>query len=321
MYHPTSRVLTVLELLQSRPCISGAELASRLEVDVRTIRRYILKLQEVGIPIEATIGRYGGYRLRAGFKLPPLMFSNEEVFALMLGLLMARGANIDSIASTLEGVTAKIERVLPQTLRQQVQSFQETHVVSPRVAETRVKSRVVEMMSVAVQKQQQVWIRYHSERGEESERVIDPYGMVYYQEHWYMPGYCHLRTDIRIFRLDHILEGRSEEGTFTRPVDFRPLHYVIQSIREIPDSWNIEVVLNTTMEEAQRKVPATLAVLEQQMQGVTLYASIGDLDWMAHFLVGLNIPFFVRHPIELRTALIELADEIRRIAVMTEPRT
>ncbi len=78
MYHPTSRVLTVLELLQSRPSISGPELAARLEMDVRTVRRYITHLQDVGIPVEATIGRHGGYRLRPGFKLPPLILQKRK---------------------------------------------------------------------------------------------------------------------------------------------------------------------------------------------------------------------------------------------------
>src|SRR5204863_9318195 len=87
MYHPTSRVLTVLELLQSRSSISGPELAARLEMDVRTVRRYITHLQDVGIPVEATIGRYGGYRPRPGFKLPPLLFTEDEAAAILMGVL------------------------------------------------------------------------------------------------------------------------------------------------------------------------------------------------------------------------------------------
>src|SRR2546423_15359647 len=83
MYHPTSRVLTVLELIQSRPSITGPELAERLEMDVRTVRRYITHLQDVGIPVEANIGRYGGFRPRPGFKLPPRIFSGEEGTTIM----------------------------------------------------------------------------------------------------------------------------------------------------------------------------------------------------------------------------------------------
>src|ERR687885_628744 len=90
VYHPTTRVLTVLELLQSHQRLSGAELAERLEVDRRTVRRYVTMLQELGIPIEGERGRYGSYRLRPGFKLPPLMFSEDEALALVIGLLTIR---------------------------------------------------------------------------------------------------------------------------------------------------------------------------------------------------------------------------------------
>src|SRR2546427_12586177 len=91
MYHPTTRVLTVLELLQSHRQISGPKLAERLEVDIRSVRRYITMLQDLGIPIETERGRYGTYRLRPGFKLPPLMFTEDEALALTLGLLAPRG--------------------------------------------------------------------------------------------------------------------------------------------------------------------------------------------------------------------------------------
>src|SRR2546428_13226574 len=103
MYHPTSRVLTVLELLQSRPSISGPELAARLEMDVRTVRRYITHLQDIGIPVEATIGRHGGDRLRPGFKMPPLLFSEEGATASMLGLFTRSGVGSGQRTGALEG--------------------------------------------------------------------------------------------------------------------------------------------------------------------------------------------------------------------------
>src|SRR5579885_2936992 len=110
MYHPTSRVLTVLELLQSRPSITGPELAARLEMDVRTVRRYITHLQDVGIPIEANIGRIGGYRLRPGYKLPPLMFTEEEATAIVLGLLASAWLEVGQSPVAIEGALAKVSR-------------------------------------------------------------------------------------------------------------------------------------------------------------------------------------------------------------------
>src|SRR5439155_8534382 len=123
MYHPTSRVLTVLELLQSRPSITGPELAARLEMDVRTVRRYINHLQDVGIPVEANIGRYGGYRLRPGFKLPPLMFTEEEATAVVLGLLGTSWLEIGQSSVAVEGALAKVSRVLPIRARERLKAI------------------------------------------------------------------------------------------------------------------------------------------------------------------------------------------------------
>src|SRR5207244_11434655 len=120
MYHPTSRVLTVLELLQSRPSITGPELAERLEMDVRTVRRYITHLQDVGIPVEANIGRYGGYRLRPGFKLPPLIFTEEEATALMLGLLASTWLASGQSAVAIERAVPNSSRVLPMRAAQRL---------------------------------------------------------------------------------------------------------------------------------------------------------------------------------------------------------
>src|SRR5262245_40433041 len=122
MYHPTTRLRAVLELLQSRGRIGGGELARRLEVDERTVRRYVTMLRDLGIPVEAELGRYGAYRLRPGFKLPPLMFSDEEALAVVLGLLAARRMGLTVDVTATEGALAKIERVLPETLRSQLQA-------------------------------------------------------------------------------------------------------------------------------------------------------------------------------------------------------
>src|SRR5262245_32153029 len=106
MYHPTTRVLTILELLQAHGSMSGAELGARLEVDRRTVRRYITMLQDLGIPIEATRGPEGGYRLRPGFKLPPLMLTNDEALAITLSLMAARRQSIPADPHTIEGALA-----------------------------------------------------------------------------------------------------------------------------------------------------------------------------------------------------------------------
>jgi predicted DNA-binding transcriptional regulator YafY len=110
MYGPTTRALTVLELLQTHRRMSGAELARRLAVDGRTVRRYIVMLEEIGIPIATERGRHGAYTLVAGYKLPPLMFSEDEALALSMGLLAARGLGLTEAATAVESAQAKLER-------------------------------------------------------------------------------------------------------------------------------------------------------------------------------------------------------------------
>src|SRR6266508_249144 len=126
MYHPTTRVLAVLALLQAHGRLSGPELAGRLEVNIRTLRRYIIMLQDLGIPIEAERGRNGAYILSPGFKLPPMMFTNEEALALTVGLISARRLNLADADRAVESALAKLERVLPLELKGRVRALNET---------------------------------------------------------------------------------------------------------------------------------------------------------------------------------------------------
>ena len=192
MYHPTSRVLTVLELLQSRPSITGPELAARLEMDVRTVRRYIMHLQDVGIPVEANIGRYGGYRLRPGFKLPPLMLTEEEATAIMLGLLGTSWLEIGQSSIAVEGALAKVSRVLPLHARERLKAMS-THLFfsSPR-QEARPDISLVLTLSEAIGQQQRIAMDYHSHHDELTHRKVEPYGMVGWNGHWYLVGYLSL---------------------------------------------------------------------------------------------------------------------------------
>lgn len=321
MYHPTTRVLTVLELLQSHQQISGPALAARLEVDVRTVRRYVAMLQDLGIPIDAEVGRHGGYTLRAGFKLPPLMFTEDEALALTLGLLMARRAGLDAAAPAAEGALAKVDRVLPQHLRERVQSLQHTVVLDPHEgppADAAISGALLMTLSLAAQQRRRVHLRYRSRHADESERLIDPYGLVHQGGAWYTVGYCHLRDGLRIFRLDRVLAAELCAQQFDRPDPFDCLEYILGSFASIPDTWAVEVLLQTTAEQARRWVPPALAMFEQTPQGLLLRSWIDDLDHMARFLAGLRCPMTIRRPEELRQALQALAHDLLQTAQRRE---
>src|SRR5581483_11853623 len=178
MYHPTSRVLTVLELIQSRPSITGPELAARLEMDVRTVRRYIAHLQDVGIPVEANIGRYGGYRLRPGFKLPPLIFTEEEATAITLGLLASSWLEIGQSAQAIEGALAKVSRVLPQAARERLQAVSSHLVLFPHHQQARPDASLLIDLSGAIHASQRILLEYRSYHNADTKRKVEPYGLI-----------------------------------------------------------------------------------------------------------------------------------------------
>lgn len=317
MYHPTTRVLTVLELLQAHRQMSGPRLAERLEVDVRSVRRYIMMLQDLGIPIEAERGRYGSYRLLRGFKMPPLMFTEEEALALTLGLLAARRLGLSMTAPAIEGALAKIDRVLPEALRVQVQAVQETLGLAGSFGRRSVsapESSVVLTLSSATQQEKRVHMRYQAGRAQATERDVDSYGLVFHAGIWYAVGYCHLRHDLRTFRLDRVLQVDLLEETFTRPAGFNAVEQLRRSIASRPGNWKVEVLLEMSWEDAERLVPPTVAMVEQVPEGVLLSCFEEDLDWLAYFLVDLRCPLVVREPIELREALRKVAAGVLRLA-------
>ena len=255
VYRPTARVLTVLELLQSHGRMSGAELARRLEVDIRTIRNYVETLIDLGIPVEAERGRYGAYRLRPGYKLPPLIFTEDESFALTLSLLIAREQGLAQTSPAFEGILAKVMRVLPQATRTQVQAVEQSVLFEDYSVRIVPSMLVVAVLSSALQSGRRVRLSYRSPQGKVTERGFDPYGVVSQEGIWYTIGYCHLRQGLRVFRLDRVLQVEPLEETFTRPPTFNTLEYLRNSIARTPGTWQVEVLLEMTWEEAEHQVP------------------------------------------------------------------
>jgi predicted DNA-binding transcriptional regulator YafY len=324
VYHPTTRVLTVLELLQARHRIGGTELAERLEVDKRTIRRYITMLQDLGIPVETERGRYGGYRIRGGHRLPPMMFTDDEALAVVLGLLAARRLGLTASAPDTEGALAKIERVLPDALREQVRAVQGALSLDLTPAESAPTSGTVTLMSRAITQRRPVWMRYTAgyDKGT-TEREFEPYGIVYRAGRWYAVGHCRLRAELRCFRLDRIDDAELRDGVFLRPDEFDPVSFLLDSLAQVPEEWDIEILLQTTLEEARDRIPPALALLEEVEGGVRMRNSVGDLDWLARDLSSLPFAFTVVRPVELRDALARQAELVlanaRRAAAPLEP--
>ncbi|MBO0782722.1 MAG: YafY family transcriptional regulator [Ktedonobacteraceae bacterium] len=314
VYRPTARVLTVLELLQSYGRMTGAELARRLEVDIRTVRQYIQTLVDMGIPVEAQRGRYGAYRLRAGYKLPPLIFTEDEALALTLSLLVAKESGLERAAPSFEGVLAKIERVLPASTRARIQAVEQAVAFEGSTALTAPSGKAVMVLSSAVQSGQRVFLHYRSSQEELTQRAFDPYGIAYHLGLWYTIGYCHLRQEQRLFRLDRIISIEMTSETFPPAVNFPALAEVQRALATVKRQWRIEVWLQTTLPEAQRRMRSTNGTFEEKNGGVLFRVEVADLPWMARLLAGLGIPFVVREPAALRETLRWLAAEIEAAA-------
>ena len=307
MPNPTTRVLAVLELLQTHGLISGAEMARRLEVDPRTLRRYIAMLEELGIPVTAERGRDGGYRLVNGFKLPPMMFSNEEALALALGLRAARGLGLAEAAPAVASARAKLERVMPDKLRRQVRAVDETVALDLSRPHQAGDQAVLATLSAAAQAQQRVHLHYGAPSAPLTERDLDPYGLGYRAGRWYVVGYCHLRQDLRAFRLDRIQRAEPIPASFRRPEDFDILAYLTESIATLPRSHAVEVLLHTDLATARREVFGALGVLEETAAGVLLRGQTDGLLWMARELARLPFRFEILSPDGLREAVREVA--------------
>src|SRR5262245_18281614 len=251
VYRPTARVLTVLELLQSHDRMTGAELARRLEVDVRTVRNYVQTLTDLGIPVEAERGRYGAYHLRAGYKLPPLIFTEDEALALTLSLLVARESDLVAAAPAFAGVLAKVERVLPAATRAHIQAVEQTVAFERGAATAAPSGLAVLVLSSAIQGGRRAVLRYISARGDLTERGFEPYGIAYHGGLWYTIGYCHLRAAQRLFRLDRIERIEMTSETFPQPLNFSALEAVSQALASVPRVWHVEVWLETTFARAE----------------------------------------------------------------------
>jgi predicted DNA-binding transcriptional regulator YafY len=314
VYHPTSRVLTVLELLQAGPSINGPELAARLELDVRTVRRYIAHLQDAGIPIESTVGRHGGYRLRPGFKLPPLLFTEDEATAIILGLLGTSWLDIAQPTASVEGALAKVFRVLPLRARTRLRAMTEHMVFSMPLQEAQPGISVLIALCEAIGQQERIEVEYRSNDNELTRRRVEPYGMVGWNGHWYLVGYCCLRQAPRVFRLDRIQRLEVLDEPFERPPTFDCRAFIAARYGGAAGAWPIEVEFATPLYAVQEKIPASFGQLSATAGGTLFQSHTDDLTSQARYLMSLDLPFVIHHPRELRQALLDLAGQMVQTA-------
>ncbi len=312
MSQPTTRVLAVLEILQSQAQIGGAELAARVGVDRRTLRRYIATLEDMGIPITTEQGRYGGYRIVPGFKLPPMMFTDEEAQALSLGLIAARGLGLADAAPAIESVQGKLDRVLPSAPRRTISALRESVALQTGDARANADAKLLRTLSETAQVRRTASLRYRAADGVLTSRDFDVYGLVFRAGRWYVVGHCHLRAGLRTLRLDRVAHAEATGRPFDRPEGFDASAYLTRALATLPRAIPVEVLLRTDLARARRELLPSVGETEACEEGVLLRGSADELDWYARELMRLPFPFVVRAPERLRQTVAALCEALAR---------
>ncbi|MDQ0757779.1 helix-turn-helix transcriptional regulator [Streptomyces canus] len=324
MSRPTGRVLTLLELLQSGGVRTVAELADRLGVDGRTVRRYVDHLVDLEVPVEAVRGRYGGYRLGPGYRLPPLMLSDDEALAVLLGLAAGRRAGLMTTADTaVETAAAKIRRVLPERVARRLDTVLESLAFTASPGELATPDAgVLLAIADAVRHRRPLSIRYTDRDGRRSERRLHPHGIVAHSGRWYVTGTDAEIDQDRTFRLDRIADARTLPGSFEAPVGPGPAQRVLSGFATAEYRHHVTLRIHGTVEQIRARLPASVASVDEPAAGadpetgrwLRVEIRAEQLDWLPPVLASLDRPFVIERPDELRGLVAAFADRLASYA-------
>jgi predicted DNA-binding transcriptional regulator YafY len=314
MYDPIMRVLTVLEILQAREHVGGAELARRLEVNARTVQRYIARLQDLSIPVESTRGVGGAYRLKPGFRLPPMMFTDEEAFALTLGLRALRHLGLAAFAPATEGAAAKLGRVLPDSLRDSANAVEKVVAIEPGPWVISTSAELLFRLCTAIRTRRAVAFGYEAHDGRSSQREVEPYGIVHMDGRWYLVGRCRQREALRTFRLDRISGVELRDLSFDRPADFDAKAYLQRSMPFVQKGFSIEVWLDLPIGKARSHFALHRVMMDSENGGTVLRCARENLEPFAAMLLTFRCSIVVRQPGALAEAFERLAARAARAA-------
>jgi predicted DNA-binding transcriptional regulator YafY len=307
MASTSERTLRLLSLLQNRSHWSGADLAGRLEVSERTLRRDVDRLRDLGYPVEAQRGVDGGYRLAAGAALPPLVLDDEEAVALVVGLQAATGSGVAGIAEASVRALAKAVQVLPRPLRRRAEALSAvTDLGGWRGEEAGVAVAALTAVAQAARNTERLEFDYLDRLGQPTRRHAEPHRLVVVGRRWYLVAYDLTRHDWRTFRVDRIT-APSPTGKRYPPRQIPggdAAAFVRASIGSRPDpTYEIEVVVQAPAAVVRARIGRWMAVEPLDADACRITASTDDFAWPIMALGSLGVPFRVVDPPELRAAL------------------
>ncbi|RCK68681.1 YafY family transcriptional regulator [Desertihabitans brevis] len=324
MADTTARALRVLELLQSAQQRTVAELADRLGVDERTIRRDMSRLVDLGLPVETLRGRYGGYRLAPGRRVLPLMFSAEEAVAVYLGLVRAQAASGEPEIAA-QTALSKIRRALPTAGAERVDALLGVMARTSQHGDAAPDPAVMLTLAEAVARRQALDLRYVSRDGVSSRRAVHPYGLVAHSNRWYLVAFDTERQEERTFRVDRVRAARSLRETFTPPDRPDAEGHLLDLFADADYRWQVVLRIRTTEDRIRVHLPRSVARLERQGRGE---AGTGEgslpwyraeihaesLDWLPSVIAALDCEVTIEGPGELRDRVRAAAARMTRAA-------
>lgn len=303
-----ARMLKLLSLLQARPNWTGRELAERLGVTDRTLRRDVNRLRELGYPVEAFAGPAGGYHLAPGGSLPPLLFENEEAVAVALGLRNAASGALPGFEDAAVSALAKINQVLPLKLASQVDNLDRATVgfawrsgpVSP------VDPSALTLLAQACRIPERIRFRYTDSGGRGSERHVEPFQLVHTSRRWYLVARDRDREAWRTFRVDRIQKPVRTGMRFVHQDAPDAAAFVAEGVAVAAHSVQARVILRIPLAKAKELIHPTIGVVSRSGSDTLLRIGADDAGWVARYLAGLQCDFEIIDPEEVAEAVREL---------------
>lgn len=290
-----ARLLSLLSLLQTPREWPGSELAQRLRVSARTIRRDIERLRDLGYPVEATLGAEGGYRLVAGAAMPPLVLDDEEAVAIAVGLRAGAGHAIEGVEEASVRALAKLEQVLPSRLRRRVSALQSATIALTRGDGASVDPRTLTTMAAAVAGPERLRFAYRARDGAESRRLVEPYRLVSTGSRWYLVAYDLEREDWRTFRVDRVDEAYATGARFApRELPMDAQEFVRRGVRG-GETYAVEVTFAVGAAELPEWL-RTAALPGGGTETSVRFESRDAPEWLVARLALTGAPFTVRSP-------------------------
>ena len=312
---PTARALTALEVLQDSPGVSAQRLASRLGVTDRAVRRYVTLLRDIGIPIESTTGRYGGYRLGRGTRPPPLMLTAAEAIGLVMAVLEGRPGAADA-TDPVGSAIGKIIRVLPASVAEAVAAIRQVTTAQTASTAASPDPEITAILVRASEARRRVRFCYRLRQDRVME--VDPWVVSVWRGRWYLVCWSHTSTAQRVLRVDRVASVAVLDAPFTPPADLDPTATIVE---HMSTGWryDVEVVVDASVDAVARWLPGQLGRLEPTQDGGTrLVGSTDEPHWYARHLSALRAPYRILSPPELREAARDLGRWLTR-AGSTEP--